>query len=92
MLRFLCFWILGWSLAAFIAMGEDKRKAKKNRWRIPEATLFFLAFVGGALGATLGMFAFRHKTKHWYFRVGLPLILFAQLVLIAVLFLTGRLA
>ena len=82
MLKIICAWILLWSAAAFIAMGADKRRAKKGAWRVPEATLFVLALLGGALGATLGMHLFRHKTKHWYFRWGFPLILLAQLALV----------
>ena len=55
------------SLVAFIAYGLDKRKAKKGLWRTKEAVLLGLGFCGGAVGALLGMKAFRHKTKHWYF-------------------------
>ncbi len=55
------------SLIAFILYGADKRKAKKDLWRIPEAVLLNFGFFGGAPGALLGMKAFRHKTKHWYF-------------------------
>lgn len=55
------------SLIAFVTYGVDKRKAKKNRWRIPEATLLGLGFLGGAVGALAAMKLFRHKTKHVYF-------------------------
>lgn len=55
-------------------MGMDKSKAKKGAWRIPEATLFLFAFLGGGIGTTLGMNFFRHKTKHWYFKFGMPII------------------
>lgn len=55
------------SLVAFILYGVDKRKAKKGAWRIPEAVLLNFGFFGGAIGAMIGMKAFRHKTKHWYF-------------------------
>ncbi|MBR3554971.1 MAG: DUF1294 domain-containing protein [Oscillospiraceae bacterium] len=81
-LKIICAWLLLWSLVAFIAMGADKRKARKGKWRVPEATLFLFALLGGGLGATLGMHVFHHKTKHWYFRWGLPLILLVQLVLV----------
>ena len=54
-------------------MGVDKYRAIRRRWRIPEATLFILALVGGACGGTVGMYSFRHKTKHWYFVLGIPL-------------------
>ena len=62
-------------------MGIDKRRARKNAFRIPEATLFSIAIIGGSLGSILGMFFFRHKTKHWYFILGLPLILLIQIPL-----------
>ena len=81
-LKIICAWLLLWSFVAFIAMGADKRKAQKGKWRVPEATLFLFALLGGGLGATLGMHVFRHKTKHWYFRWGLPLILLVQLALV----------
>lgn len=70
------------NLIGFIIMGVDKRKAIRNAYRIPEASLFCIALLGGALGTTLGMRVFRHKTRHWYFAVGMPLIFFAQLALI----------
>ena len=82
-LKIICAWLLLWSLVAFIAMGADKRKTQKGKWRVPEATLFLFALLGGGLGATLGMHLFRHKTKHWYFRWGLPLILLVQVALVA---------
>lgn len=66
--------------AAFLLMLADKRKAKKNKWRIPEATLMGAAAIGGSLGAIAGMYAFRHKTKHPKFTIGLPLILALQIV------------
>lgn len=71
----------------FILMLVDKVKAKKNLWRIPEATLFLVAAIGGSVGSILGMYTFRHKTKHIKFIVGMPLILAAQIV-IAILILT----
>ncbi len=70
------------NIIGFAVMGIDKRKAIKGAYRIPESTLFCVALLGGALGTTLGMRRFRHKTKHWYFVVGMPLIFFAQLALI----------
>ena len=67
------------NLIAFFTFGADKRRAKKDRWRVPEKTLFLLALLGGGLGALLGMHACHHKTKHWYFRVFIPLILLAEI-------------
>ena len=63
----------------------DKIKAKKKRWRIPEATLFLVAAVGGSIGSLIGMYLFRHKTKHFSFILGMPLILAAQIVLVVLL-------
>lgn len=69
------------NLVALVVYGVDKRRAKKGKWRISEKTLFLVALIGGSVGAIAGMYLFRHKTKHWYFRIGLPVILVAQLVL-----------
>ena len=57
----------------------DKHKARKNRWRIPEATLMGVAVLGGSIGSLIGMYTVRHKTKHPKFTVGIPLILIVQL-------------
>ena len=57
------------SALAFCLYAADKRKAKKGKWRIPEATLLGLSFFGGALGGYFAMYAVRHKTKHWYFHI-----------------------
>lgn len=64
----------------FILMLVDKIKAKKNLWRIPEATLISVAAVGGSIGSLIGMYTFRHKTKHPKFTLGIPLILAVQVV------------
>lgn len=69
----------------FVLMGIDKRKAIRNAFRIPEATLFSVAVVGGSVGSILGMLLFRHKTKHWSFKIGLPAILLVHLALFALL-------
>ncbi|MBR5800945.1 MAG: DUF1294 domain-containing protein [Lachnospiraceae bacterium] len=73
------------NIIGFALMGIDKHKAKKRAFRIPEATLFIVALIGGSIGSILGMYAFRHKTKHWYFVYGMPFILIVQLALVALL-------
>ena len=73
------------NLAAFVMMGTDKKRAKRKEWRIPERALFGSALLGGSIGAIAGMYCFRHKTKHWYFVLGMPGILVIQIVLIGVL-------
>ena len=67
--------------AGFLLMLLDKQKAKKNRWRIPESRLILTAALGGSLGCLAGMYAFRHKTNHPKFTLGIPLILAAQIFL-----------
>ncbi|MCQ2543920.1 MAG: DUF1294 domain-containing protein [Lachnospiraceae bacterium] len=69
------------NITGFIIMGVDKSKAKRRKWRIPEATLFLVAAIGGSIGSIAGMYTFRHKTKHWYFVVGMPAILVIQIAL-----------
>ena len=67
------------NLIGFFLMGIDKRKAIKRAFRIPEATLFLIAILGGSIGSILGMYTFRHKTRHWYFVYGMPFILILQI-------------
>lgn len=69
------------NLAGLYSMWLDKKKAIRHEWRIPEATLFLIAFLGGSLGSVIGMQLFRHKTRHWYFVWGMPAIFFAELAL-----------
>ena len=68
------------SVIGFGAMGIDKATAKANAWRIPEKTLFGIAFFGGGAGIWLGMEVFRHKTKHWYFKYGIPAITLLEFI------------
>ena len=75
------------NVLAFALYGIDKYKAKAGAWRVPEKTLLGIAVLGGSVGAIAGMKTFHHKTKHWYFRYGLPALLAIQLA--AVYFLTG---
>ena len=69
------------NILGFALMGIDKKKAGKNKWRIPEKTLFIVAAIGGSVGSILGMRVFRHKTKHTKFTVGMPAILVFQLMM-----------
>ena len=63
-------------------MGADKWKAKHNACRIPEKKLFLVSILGGSIGTWAGMYLFRHKTKHWYFVVGMPAILVVQVLIL----------
>ena len=80
-IRYLLWYLAAVNLVTFTAYGVDKAKARRGAWRVPEKTLFLLPLLGGSLGALLGMLTFRHKTKHWYFVWGIPLILLAQMAL-----------
>ena len=73
------------NLIGYMSMWSDKRRAIKNKYRISEKTLFIIALLGGSLGSILGMNQFRHKTKHWYFKYGMPLILIIQIALISLI-------
>lgn len=84
-MRYLLWYYLIMTGIGFIIMGEDKRRAVKGKWRIKEKTLFIAALLGGALGTTLGMYCFRHKTKHAAFRFGLPVLFLMHLLLLIVL-------
>lgn len=75
-------YLLAVNAAAFLVMELDKSRARRGRWRISEKALFLPAVLGGALGGVLGMRTFRHKTQHWYFRFGFPLLLVLQVVLL----------
>lgn len=77
------------NLLALILMGIDKIKAKKNAWRIKEKTLFLFPALGGALGGLIGMYLFRHKTKHWYFGVGFSILFIAWAALLIFLKVKG---
>ncbi|MBR6697854.1 MAG: DUF1294 domain-containing protein [Lachnospiraceae bacterium] len=76
------------NLIAFAIMGLDKNYAAKGKWRIPEKTLFLPVLLGGGIGGVLGMRVFRHKTKHWYFAIGFPLIMVIEYALLIYVFAT----
>lgn len=82
---YLALYLIVINITAFAMMGVDKKRAKKHEWRIPEARLFGAALLGGGTGAVLGMYFFRHKTKHWYFVVGMPLIMILNFAIIYLL-------
>ena len=80
-MKYFLLYLLLINAAAFLLMLIDKQKARKNRWRIPERTLIGSALLGGSVGALLGMYTFRHKTRHLKFTLGVPAILIAQITL-----------
>lgn len=78
MYKIVLIYLLITNVAGLAIMGIDKRKAIKGAWRIPEKTLFLFSLIGGSVGTWAGMYLFHHKTKHWYFVIGMPLILILQ--------------
>ena len=70
------------NIIGIAVMWLDKSKAQGNAWRIPEKSLFLVSLIGGSIGTWVGMYLFRHKTKHWYFVVGMPLILVLHICLV----------
>lgn len=75
-------YLMGMNLLGLAVMWSDKRRAQRGKWRIPEKMLFLVSLLGGSIGTWAGMYLFRHKTRHWYFVVGMPLILVLQLILL----------
>lgn len=84
-IKILMVYLLIINAASLILMLADKLKARKNLWRIPEKVLFLSAILGGSIGSLLGMYFFRHKTKHFSFILGMPLILAIQIVLAVII-------
>lgn len=79
---FFILYLLVVNIAGFAMMGIDKKRAIRGAWRISEASLFFTALIGGSLGCIMGMEHFRHKTKHWYFKYGMPVIFLLQILIL----------
>lgn len=80
-LQVILYYLAMMNLLGFLLMGLDKWRAKKRAFRIPEATLLMLAILGGAAGALVGMHLFHHKTRHWYFLYGIPVMLIVHILL-----------
>ena len=80
--KLIVIYLVAVNVVTFFLYGIDKWKAKRSKWRIPEATLLGLAVIGGSIGALLGMKVWHHKTQHKEFRFGVPAIIIIQLLLI----------
>lgn len=87
-MKYLLIYLLIMNALGFLLMLADKRRARKNRWRVPERTLMTVAALGGSMGSLLGMYTFRHKTRHKKFTLGIPALLVAQVAL-GIFFLAG---
>lgn len=76
------FYIIFINIFGFSIMYIDKLKAIKKQWRIKESTLILISLVGGSFGSIIGMYTFRHKTRHIKFTFGIPLIILLQITII----------
>ena len=83
MIKYFTIYFIIINFVSFILMYIDKRRAIKKEWRISEHTLILISLLGGSIGSLIGMYTFRHKTNHLKFKVGIPIILVIQLLLIA---------
>jgi len=79
------FYFIVINLLGLCLMGMDKSKARRHAWRISEKSLFLVSILGGSLGTWAGMYLFRHKTKHWYFRYGYPALAVLQIIIVLLL-------
>ena len=79
------YYLLAINIVSFFLYGIDKYKAKKNKWRISEATLLMIAVIGGSIGAWVGMRLWHHKTMHKKFKYGIPVIMIMQVCLVVYL-------
>lgn len=86
LLLILLIYLVTINIIGYAVMGIDKKRAVRGAWRIPEASLFLTAFLGGSLGCILGMKRFRHKTRHWYFKYGMPAIFALQILAFLLLY------
>lgn len=89
-MRIVIGYILVMNILGILVMAVDKRRAVKKKWRIPEKQLLLVSLLGGSIGTLTGMYLFRHKTKHWYFVVGMPLILIIQVAIVVYLSISGK--
>lgn len=81
-MKFIILYIIILNLTLFILMGIDKRRAKLNKWRISEKSLFLFSLFGGSIGGIIGIYTFKHKTRHLNFTLGFPIILILQLIIL----------
>lgn len=77
--RLLGYFLFAINFAGFVTVGVDKYKSRKRLWRIPERVLFWFAIIGGSIGVYIGLLMFKHKTRRWYFMIGIPLIIAIQI-------------
>ncbi len=91
LLKIILLYLIVINVVGLFLMGMDKRRAKRDQWRVPEKRFFLIALIGGSLGCWLGMQCFHHKTMHKSFTIGMPIILIIQILLLISLYGKGLL-
>ncbi|MGL5649718.1 MAG: DUF1294 domain-containing protein [Clostridium sp.] len=86
MYKFIGAYLILINIIGFLSMFIDKRKAIHHKWRIREATLLLIPILGGGFGSWIGMYIFNHKTSRIKFNLGIPIIIFAEIICIIFLF------
>lgn len=89
MVKIILVYLIIINFVGFFIMFSDKKRAEKRKWRIPEKNIFLVAALGGSLGAMIGMYKFRHKTKHWYFKFLFSLFLIIHILIFYYFFING---
>ncbi len=84
-IKYVIIYLIIINLIGILAMYIDKKKAIKGSWRIPEKTLIMISVLGGGIGALIGMYLFRHKTKKLKFTIGIPVIIICEILLYYIL-------
>jgi uncharacterized membrane protein YsdA (DUF1294 family) len=80
--KYFCGYLLLINIYTFYLTYLDKYRAKHRKWRVPEKNFFILSILGGSIGTLISMKLFRHKTRHWYFKYGIPLIIVIQIIIL----------
>lgn len=88
-MKWLILYLTAANILGFVMMGSDKKRARSKAWRISEKALFTCSILGGSIGTWAGMYVFRHKTRHWYFVLGMPAIFILQAICVFALYQRG---
>jgi len=79
---YIYYYLIAVNMIAFVVSGLDKHAAVHHKRRVPEKTLFSIAIIGGSIGLFISMLFFRHKTRHWYFMIGVPVLILCQMMIL----------
>lgn len=89
-MQILAIYLFAINAAALLTMAVDKHRAQTHRWRVRESTMFLEALAGGSPGILMGMYLFRHKTRHKRFTITIPILLLVQLAIVLIVLLARK--